>query len=191
VALCKSPVVFTTEAAVRAIPVATNVTVKPLAIAVKVFGPGTHPSVHPPTVATPELLVVAELPVVVAPPGVNTNMTGTPGIGAPRWSFTITEGNSVTGIPMSALREVREFAATLVTTGGPVVSPPPHASRYRPSDSDVKTQIRASDLAPAELAMKLRSAVTGPNETKCAGSCALLNPLEPGALPPYSLVSTR
>ncbi|MGI8617480.1 MAG: hypothetical protein ACR2L6_00115, partial [Gemmatimonadaceae bacterium] len=82
--------------------------VKPLAEAVREFDPATVPRVHPPTVATPDAFVVTELPVIVPPPLVTANVTGTPGIAAPRWSFTITEGNAVTAAPATAVREVLE-----------------------------------------------------------------------------------
>jgi hypothetical protein len=112
--------------------------VKPLVEAVREFDPATVPSVQPPTVATPDAFVVAELPVIVPPPLVTANETGTPAIAAPRWSFTITEGSSLTAAPPTAVREVLEFAVTLVATGGATdVSPPPHAPRTRASDTTV------------------------------------------------------
>jgi len=85
VAVCPSPAVFTTEAAAPAVPVAVKVTeLNPLVEAPRVFDPATVPRVHPPTVATPEAFVVTEFPVIVPPPVVTANVTGTPAIGSPR-----------------------------------------------------------------------------------------------------------
>jgi hypothetical protein len=65
--------------------VAVNVTgVKPLVEAVREFDPASVPSVQPPTVATPDAFVVTEPPVIVPPPLVTVNVTGTPAIAAPR-----------------------------------------------------------------------------------------------------------
>jgi hypothetical protein len=77
--------------------------VKPLIEAVREFNPATVPSVQPPTVATPDAFVVTEPPVREPPPLVTTNVTGTPAIAAPRWSFTMTEGSSVTAAPATAV----------------------------------------------------------------------------------------
>jgi hypothetical protein len=85
VALCPSPAVLTTEAAVPTVPVAVNVTaVKPLVEAVRELDPATVPSVQPPTVATPDAFVVTELPVIAPPPLVTVNVTGTTAITSPR-----------------------------------------------------------------------------------------------------------
>src|SRR5215210_1596825 len=124
------------------IPVATKMTgLKPVVEAVREFGPSSVPRIQAPTCATPDVLVVTEPPEIVPPPLVTVNETTTPGIPAPRWSFTFTEGSSVTASPATSLNAVLEFAVMLVATGGSEtggaveVSPPPQAANARPRDT--------------------------------------------------------
>jgi hypothetical protein len=159
-----------------------NVTgVKPLAEAVREFDPATVPRVHPPTVATPDTFVVTELPVIVPPPLAMVNVTGTPAIAEPRWSFTITEANSVTAAPATAVREVLEFGAMLVAKGGATdVSAPPHAPRPKAIDNDMRPRSNLGDLTPAEFAMNRRSDATALRETNFSRKLRMLNPSEAG-----------
>jgi hypothetical protein len=63
--------------------VAVKVTLTLCAVAVIVFTPGVAPSVHPPTVAVPAVLVVAFVPVAVPPPEATANVTPSPEIALP------------------------------------------------------------------------------------------------------------
>lgn len=87
-------------------------------VALRTFAPVTGPSVHEPTVAMPVASVVTVAPEIDPPPLTTAKVTGTPPIGDPFWSFTITEGGGVTGSPATPVTEVEEFAASVVATGG-------------------------------------------------------------------------
>ena len=105
-----------------------DVTVKetPLSVpevALRTFDPVTGPSVHEPTVAVPEALVVVVAPETDPPPLTTAKVTVAPSIGDPFWSLTITEGDGVTTAPATPVTEVEEFAASVVATEGVVCSP--------------------------------------------------------------------
>jgi len=87
-------------------------------VALRTFAPVTGPSVHEPTVAMPEALVVTVAPETDPPPLTTAKVTVAPPIGDPFWSFTITEGGGVTTAPATPVTEVEEFAASVVATGG-------------------------------------------------------------------------
>src|SRR5437588_550285 len=92
-------------AAVPAVPVALKVTglpLKPLELAVSVFGPAGALSVQLPPVATPLALVVWLAPVIVPFPGATANVTATCATGFPFPSFTITDGGEPTAVPAVA-----------------------------------------------------------------------------------------
>jgi hypothetical protein len=73
----------------------------------------------------PDASVVTVAPETVPPPLTTVNVTGAPAIGAPFWSFTITEGAGVAAPPAAPVIDVAEFAAIVVATEGSgwVVSP--------------------------------------------------------------------
>src|SRR5207302_1021226 len=101
-------------AAVPAVPAALKVTglpLKPVEVAVSVFGPAVALSVQLPTVATPLALVVWLAPVIVPFPGATANVTATCATGFPFPSFTITDGGDVTAVPAVADWLVVLFAA--------------------------------------------------------------------------------
>jgi hypothetical protein len=93
-------------------------------VASRTFAPATGPSVHEPTVATPDESVVTVAPDTDPPPLTTVKVTVAPPIGNPFWSFTITEGDGVTTAPAAPVRDVAEFAATVVATVAFVDSPP-------------------------------------------------------------------
>src|SRR5205823_480286 len=100
--------------AVPADPVAVTVTwlqLRPLEVAVSVFGPAVALSVQLPTVATPLALVVCLPPVIVPFPGATANVTATCATGFPFASFTITDGGVLTAVPAVADWLVALFAA--------------------------------------------------------------------------------
>jgi len=75
----------------------------------------------------PAELVVAVPPVIDPLPAVTVNVTGTPAIGNPLRSFTITDGKSAaaTGAPGGARTVVKEFGAIVPGPWtGPDASPP-------------------------------------------------------------------
>jgi hypothetical protein len=92
-------------------------------VALRTFAPVTGPSVHEPTVAIPEPLVVTVAPETEPPPLTTANVTGAPSIGDPFWSVTTTEGGGVTTVPATPVTDVEEFAASVVATDGSDVSP--------------------------------------------------------------------
>ena len=109
----------------RAVGPATAVALKVTAVrvpelAVSVFGPAVTPSVHDPTVATPDASVVTVAPVIVPPPPPTVNVTGAPANGSPFWSRTITEGAGVTAVPATPETVVEVFAAIVVAVAGSV-----------------------------------------------------------------------
>src|SRR5207302_10218458 len=102
--------------AVPAVPVALKVTglpLKPVEVAVSVFGPAVALNVQLPTVATPLPFVVWLPPVIVPFPGATANVTATPVTGFPLASFTITEGGELTAVPAVADWLVALFAASV------------------------------------------------------------------------------
>jgi hypothetical protein len=99
------PPLIVISAAAPKIPVALNVTGDPvneLDVAVSVFAPALDPSVHEPTVAIPEALVVALAPVMLPPPVATANVTDTPETPLPLASETLTEGGIATALPAAA-----------------------------------------------------------------------------------------
>ncbi len=93
-------------AAVPAVPVALKVTglpLKPVEVAVSVFGPAVALRVQLPTVATPLALVIWLPPVTVPLPTAGENVTDTPATGFPFASFTITDGGELTAVPAAAV----------------------------------------------------------------------------------------
>jgi len=96
-------------------------------VASRTFAPVTGPSVHEPTVAMPEALLVTVACDTDPPPLTTVKVTVAPPIGDPFWSFTTTDGGGATTAPATPVTEVDEFAASVVATegssGGPVVSP--------------------------------------------------------------------
>jgi hypothetical protein len=90
-----------------------------------VFVPTVAPKVQLPTVATPEEFVTAAAPVMEPPPLPTLKPTGTPLIGLPLWSLTITEGGVATTDPAVPLRLVDVLAVSVVATDGAAGSPPP------------------------------------------------------------------
>ena len=98
-------------------PVAENVLVRPLQVAVSVLAPAVVPSVQLPTVAMPEALVVAEAPVTEPPPAVAAKVTVTPGQTLLRESLTITLGAVATAVPTVAVWLLPAF--TVIDAGGP------------------------------------------------------------------------
>jgi len=91
---------------VPAVPVALKVTglpLKPVEVAVTVFGPAVGLSVQLPTVATPLAFVVWLPPVSVPFPGATANVTATPATGFPFASFTSTDGGELTAVPAGAV----------------------------------------------------------------------------------------
>src|SRR5207302_2833048 len=103
-----------TVAAVPAVPAALKVTglpLKPLDLAVSVFGPAVALGVQLPTVATPLALVVWLAPVIVPFPVATANVTATPVTGFPFASLTITDGGALTAVPAVADWLVGLFAA--------------------------------------------------------------------------------
>ena len=88
--------------AVPTVLVAENVTLSAPADAVRVFGPTVAPSVHEPTVATPNALVVAFKPVALPPPLATAKTTATPATGLAPASRTVTLGAMATAVPAVA-----------------------------------------------------------------------------------------
>ncbi len=89
-----------------ATPVALKVTGEPESralVAVTVFAPAVAPSIHLPTVATPEALVTAVAPVREPPPAVIANVTLAPATGWFHASVTRTLGATATAVPAVAL----------------------------------------------------------------------------------------
>src|SRR5205823_674716 len=88
-------------AAVPAVPVAVNVTglpLKPVEVAVSVFGPAVALSVQLSTVAMPLPFVVCVPPVTLPLPAAGVNVTATSATGFPFASFTITDGGVLTAV---------------------------------------------------------------------------------------------
>ncbi len=98
-------------------PVAENVLVRPLQVAVSVLAPAVVPRVQLPTVAMPEALVVAEAPVTEPPPAVAAKVTVTPGQTLLCESLTITLGAVATAEPTVAVWLLPAFTA--IDAGGP------------------------------------------------------------------------
>src|SRR2546425_109080 len=88
------------------VPVAVNVTglpVRPVDVAVSVFGPAVGPRVHDVTVAMPLVPVVtAVVGTTVPPPEATAKVTAPPLTGLPLASCTITEGSTATAVPAVA-----------------------------------------------------------------------------------------
>src|SRR3981081_2542534 len=95
-------------------------------VAVSRLAPSPAPRVQLPTVAIPAELVVAVPPVIDPPPTVTAKVTGTPAIGDPLTSFTMTDGSfaAATCAPGGAITVVKEFAAIVPAPWtGPDASP--------------------------------------------------------------------
>src|SRR5205807_1743837 len=125
-------------AAVPAVPVALKVTglpLKPVEVAVSVFGPAVALSVQLPTVATPLALVVWLAPVIVPFPGATANVTATCATGFPFASFTITDGGEPTAVPTVAVWLVRLFAA--IVAAAPAVPVAVKLTGLPESDPDI------------------------------------------------------
>ena len=102
------------------VPVAENVTgVRPILVAVKVFGPTAAPKVQLVTFAIPNELVVAEPPITLPPPLATANVTLTPLAGLLLTSFTITLGAIATACPAKADWPSPAFIAICVA--GPAI----------------------------------------------------------------------
>jgi hypothetical protein len=116
-------------------------------VAVRVFAPSPAPRVQLPTVAMPAELVVAAPPVIDPPPTVTANVTGTPAIGNPFRSFTMTDGRSAaaTCAPGGAMTVVKEFGAIdPAPWTGPDASPPQETcNANRPTESSGETTDRS------------------------------------------------
>ncbi len=98
-------------------PVAENVAVRPLQVALSVLAPAVVPSVQLPTVAMPEALVVVEPPVTEPPPAVAAKVTVAPGTTLPFASLTTTLGAVATAVPTVAVWLFPAF--TVSDAGGP------------------------------------------------------------------------
>src|SRR5437870_5521709 len=93
-------------AAVPAVPVALKVTglpLKPVEVAVSVFGPAVALRVQLPTVAMPLALVIWLPPVTVPLPTAGENVTDTPATGFPFASFTLTDGGELPAVPAAVV----------------------------------------------------------------------------------------
>src|SRR5207245_5150789 len=119
--LCTVPdggVVIASCAAAPATPVAVNVTglpVRPVAVAVNVFGPAAVPSVQDVTAAIPLAFVsTAVVGLTVPPPVATAKVTATPATAFPLASFTITDGGMSTAVPTVAVWVLPAFTATWV-----------------------------------------------------------------------------
>lgn len=105
IAVCPSPATMLIAPAAPAVPVALNVTGDPANepdVAVSVLAPALEPSVHDPTLATPEAFVVAFAPVMLPPPVATANVTDIPETPLPLASATLTDGGSATALPAAA-----------------------------------------------------------------------------------------
>jgi hypothetical protein len=119
-----SPAFFVSEAGGPAEDVAVKETLGRLPEdAVRTLAPAAVPSVHEPTVAMPDASVTTVDPETDPPPLTTVNVTVSPPIGDPYWSFTITDGGGVTAAPAAPATEVDEFAESVVATAGCVWSP--------------------------------------------------------------------
>jgi hypothetical protein len=92
VAVWLSPALTAIEAAASGTPVALNVTLPTLAVAVSVFAPAVVPSFQEPTVATPLAFVFTLVPVAEPPPEATANVTATPETALPKLSATKAAG---------------------------------------------------------------------------------------------------
>src|SRR5207302_1277512 len=136
-------------AAVPAVPVALKVTglpLKPVEVAVSVFGPAVALSVQLPTVATPLALVVWLAPVIVPFPGATANVTATCATGFPFPSFTITDGGDVTAVPAVADWLVGLFAA--IVAAAPAVPVAVNVTGLPVSDPDVAVSVLVPAVGP-------------------------------------------
>ena len=115
-------------------------------VAVSAFAPSPAPRVQLPTVAIPAELVVAVPPVIDPPPTVTANVTGTPAMGDPLTSLTMTDGNSpaATCAPGGAVTVVKEFGAKVPAPWpGPEASVPQEiCNAISPAGSSEKTTLR-------------------------------------------------
>jgi hypothetical protein len=96
------PASITIRVTTPALPVAVKVTevlVRPLTLAVRVFAPATVPRVQLPTVAIPLALVICDAPEMLPPPVTTAKVTATPATGLLKESLTRTLGASGTAVP--------------------------------------------------------------------------------------------
>src|SRR5207253_1466044 len=121
--------------AAPAAPVAVNVTglpVRPVAVAVREFGPAVVLSVHDVSAATPLAFVRTGVVGLTLPlPAAGANVTETPATGLLNWSRTITAGGVGTGVPtvpvwlLPALGAIDVAAAALTLNALLVTGPSP------------------------------------------------------------------
>jgi len=124
------------------VPVALKVTglpLKPVEVAVSVFGPAVGLNVQLPTVATPLPFVLWLPPVIVPFPGATANVTATPVTGFPFASFTITEGRELTAVPAVAVWLVGLFAA--IVAAAPAVPVAVKVTGLPESDPDAAVSV--------------------------------------------------
>lgn len=102
-AVCPSPVLTLMVDAGDAVPVAANVTgARPATVAVTELTPAAAPSVHDPTEAIPNELVIAAAPVTDPEPETTAKVTMIPGVTLPAESVTVTVGATAVAVPATA-----------------------------------------------------------------------------------------
>ena len=138
-----SPTLTTIVAAAAGTPVAWNVTLPTLAVAVSVFAPAVSPSVQEAAVATPLAFVFTGVLLVEPPPEATAKVTATPETALPKLSAT-----KAAGAVESALCTVATWlspADTAIDTAAPAL---PVALKVTLPTLAVATSVLAPALIP-------------------------------------------
>src|SRR3989442_1504403 len=150
VADCPLPALTAIALAAPAVPVAVNVTglpVRPVDVAVRVFGPAVGPRVHDVTVAMPlGPAHTAAVGTTAPPPAATAKVTATPLTGLPLASCTITDGST----------------GTLMTRRPPRSTPLPYTTRFRSPAVPVAVNVTGLPVSPLDVAVRVFGPAVGP-----------------------------